>query len=79
MDVMEFLYEKVIGISQHLSFLLFRYTRAPQGFVSSCDGCFFLAIISDFDRKERSVDDTMFYDSELECHWWRTIDFLSKV
>ena len=59
----------------------FRYTRAPQGFVSSGDGYNrrFAAILSDFERKERCVDDTVFYDSELECHWWRTIDFLSKV
>ena len=58
----------------------FPYTRAPQGFVSSGDGynrCF-SAILSGFDRKERCVDDTVFYDSELDCHWWRTIDFLSK-
>ena len=59
----------------------FRYTRAPQGFVSSGDGYNrrFAAILSDFERKERCVDDTIFFDSELECHWWRTIDFLSKV
>ena len=50
----------------------FRYTRAPQGFVSSGDGYNrrFAAILSDFERKERCVDDTIFFDSELECHWW---------
>ena len=36
-------------------------------------------IISDFKRKERCVDDTVYYDNNLEEHWWRTIDFLSRV
>ena len=38
-----------------------RYTKAPQGFVSLCDGCNrrFSAILSDFDKNERC-------DSELE-------------
>ena len=38
-----------------------RYTKAPQGFVSLCDGCNrrFSAILSDFDKNER-------WDSELE-------------
>ena len=56
-----------------------RYTRAPQGFLSSGDGYNrrFDAILSNFDRKERCVDDTIFYDEDLEAHWWRTIDFLS--
>ena len=59
----------------------FRYTRAPQGFLASGDGYNrrFDAIISDFKRKERCVDDTVFYDNELEEHWWRAIDFLSLV
>lgn len=56
-----------------------RYTRAPQGFLSSGDGYNrrFDAILSNFERKERCVDDTIFYDENLEEHWWRTIDFLS--
>ena len=59
----------------------YRYTRAPQGFLSSGDGYNkrFDAILSDFKRKERCVDDTIFYDRGLEKHWWRTIDFLIKV
>ena len=59
----------------------YRYTRAPQGFVSSGDGYNrrFNAIISDFERKERCVDDTIHYDTSLEEHWWRTIRFLAKV
>ena len=55
-----------------------RYTRAPQGFVSSGDGYNrrFDSILTDFERKERCVDDTIHYDKDLETHWWRTIDFL---
>ena len=58
-----------------------RYTRAPQGFVSSGDGYNrrFDKILSSFQRKERCVDDTIHYDTDLETHWWRTIDFLSLV
>ena len=59
----------------------YRYNRAPQGFVSSGDGYNrrFGAIIADFERKERCVDDTIHYDVDLREHWWRTIDFLRKV
>ncbi|KAJ8333518.1 hypothetical protein SKAU_G00415260 [Synaphobranchus kaupii] len=62
-------------------FSRWRYTRAPQGFLSSGDGYNrrFDAILSDFERKERCVDDTIHYDTDLEKHWWRTIDFLSRV
>lgn len=58
-----------------------RYTRAPQGFLSSGDGynCRFDAVLSAFERKERCVDDTIHYDSDLEQHWLRTIDFLTRV
>ena len=58
-----------------------RYTRAPQGFLSSGDGYNrrFDAILSTFERKERCVDDTIHYDSDLEQHWWRTIDLLTRV
>ena len=59
----------------------YRYTRAPQGYLSSGDGYNrrFDAILSDFERKERCVDDTCHYDDvdNLEGHWWRTIDLLS--
>lgn len=56
-----------------------RYTRAPQGFLSSGDGYNrrFDEILSEFQRKERCVDDTIYYDDDLESHWWRTIDFLT--
>lgn len=58
-----------------------RYTRAPQGFLSSGDGYNrrFDAILSDFECKERCVDDTIHYDTDLEMHWWRTIQFLIRV
>ena len=58
-----------------------RYIRAPQGFLSSGDGYNrrFEAVLADFVRKERCVDDTIHYDSDLEAHWWRTIDFLILV
>lgn len=39
----------------------------------------FDAVLSDFERKERCVDDTIHYDTDLEKHWWRTIDFLIGV
>ena len=55
-----------------------RYTRAPQGFLSSGDGynTRFDAVLADFTRKERCVDDTIHFDENLEEHWWRTIDLL---
>ena len=58
-----------------------RYTRAPQGFLSSEDGYNrrFDAILSSFERKERCVDDTIHYDLDLEQHLWRTIDLLTRV
>ena len=58
-----------------------RYTRAPQGYLSSGDGYNrrFAAILEDFPRKERCVDDTLHYDDDLEEHYWRTIDFLIRV
>ena len=59
----------------------YRYTRAPQDFLSSGDGYNrrFDAVLSNFERKERCVDDTCHYDdlNNLEGHWWRSIDFLS--
>ena len=58
-----------------------RYTRTPQGFLSSGDGYNrrFDAILSDFKQKERCIDDTLHYDTDLSGHWWRTIEFLSLV
>ena len=63
------------------TFGLWRYTRAPQGFLSSGDGYNrrFDAVLSAFERKERCVDDTIHYGSDLEQHRWRTTDFLTRV
>ena len=58
-----------------------RYTRAPQGFLSSGDGYNrrFDAILSDFERKERCVDDVIYHDDDLRDHWWRTIHLLTRL
>ena len=42
-----------------------RYTRAPQGFLSSGDryNRHFDAVLAEFERKERCVDDTVHYDT----------------
>ena len=39
----------------------------------------FDAVLEDFSDKERCVDDTIFWDADLEKHWWRTIEFLETV
>ena len=59
----------------------YQYTRAPQGYLSSGDGYNrrFQAVLSGFQRMERCVDDTIHFDEDLETHWWRTIDLLSKI
>ena len=58
-----------------------RYTRAPQGFLTSGDGYNrrFDAILSTFERKKRCVDDTIHHNTDLEQHWWRSIDLLTRV
>ena len=57
---------------------LFRYKRAPQGYISSGDG--FNRRLDDITahilRMERCVDDSLLHDISLEEHWWRVIDFL---
>ena len=62
-------------------FCRWRYIRARQGFLSSGDGCNrrFDAVLAEYERNERCVDDTVHYDSDLEQQWWRTIDFLTRV
>jgi len=49
--------------------------------LSSGDGCNrrFDAVLAEYERNERCVDDTVHYDSDLEQQWWRTIDFLTRV
>ena len=57
---------------------LFRYKRAPQGFLSSGDGFNrrFDDIAAHIVRMERCVDDSLLHDNDLEEHWWRVIEFL---
>ena len=58
-----------------------RYARAPQGFLSSGDAYNkrFDCLLMDFRDKERCVDDTVYWDEDLENHWWRTIEFLELM
>ena len=58
---------------------LFRYKRAPQGFLSSGDGYNrrFDDLTSNLARSERCVDDTLIHDTDEETHWRRSIDFLN--
>jgi len=58
-----------------------RYKRLPQGFLSSGDGYNrrLDAILAEFERRERVVDDTLFHDESLQEHWKRTIDILSLL
>ena len=59
---------------------LYRYKRAPQGFLSSGDGFNRRLddILSGFQRLIRCVDDSLLHDPEesLEEHWWRVMEFL---
>ena len=59
---------------------LFRYKRAPQGFLTSGDGYNrrFDDITAHVQRYERIVDDSLLHDpvSNLEEHWWRAIEFI---
>ena len=48
--------------------------RVPYGYNRRFD-----AVLSNVERKERCVDDTIHYDSDLEQHWWRTIDILTRI
>ena len=58
---------------------LLRYKRGVQGFLSSGDAYNrrLDIILANFERKERVTDDTLHYDTDLEEHWWRTIDLLT--
>ena len=59
----------------------FRYKVAPQGFLASGDGYSrrFDEIISDIKQKTKIVDDTALWDSNLETHWWRMIEFIERL
>ena len=60
---------------------LFRYVRAPQGFLSSGDGYNrrMDEILLEFERLVRCVDDISPHDDHLETHWWRIIDLLETL
>ena len=59
---------------------MLRYARAPQGALCSGDAYNqrFDSILANFVRKERCVDDTVFWDDhhDLAGHWWRNLEFL---
>jgi len=59
---------------------LYRYKRAPQGFLSSGDGYNrrFGDILAHITRLVRCVDDSLLHDdkAKMEEHWWRVIEFL---
>ena len=41
--------------------------------------CRYDPVLSTFEHEEHCVDDTIQYDSYLDQHWWRTINFLTSV
>ena len=59
---------------------LYRYKRAPQGFLSSGDGYNRRLddILANLTRLIRCVDDSLLHDVEtsVEEHWWRVMEFL---
>ena len=57
---------------------LFRYKRAPPGFVSNGERYSrrFDAIVSHIPRIQRIVDDNLLHDTNLNDYWWRVIDFV---
>ena len=59
----------------------FRYCAAPQGYMAAGDGYNqrYDNIIADIQRKTKCVDDVCMWDTTLEEHWWRVIDYLIRV
>ena len=59
----------------------YRYRVAPQGYVSSTDGYCkrYDQVIESVARKAKVTDDTALWDTGLEEHWWRIIDYLELV
>ena len=60
---------------------VFRYVRAPQGFLSSGDGYNrrMDEILQGLERLARCTDDVCVWDDTLEAHWWRVIDLLETM
>ena len=56
----------------------YRYKVGPQGSTVSGDGYArrYDGIIADVERITKCVDDTAQWDTDLETHWWRVIDYL---
>ena len=59
----------------------FWYLMAPQGALGSGDGYSrrYDEIIADVKRKTKCVDDVAQWDTDIEDHWWRIIDFLELL
>ena len=59
----------------------FRYCAAPQGYMAAGDGYNqrYDNIIADVQRKTKCVDDVCMWDTTLEEHWWRVIDYLIRL
>ena len=59
----------------------YQYKVLPQGYVSSNDGYSkrYDKIIENVVRKTKVTDDTALWDTELEEHWWRSIDYIALV
>lgn len=59
----------------------FRYCRAPMGFLASQDAYThrYDAIVAGFQRTTKCVDDMLLWDTDIEPHWWRIIDYLTWV
>ena len=62
-------------------FGIYRYCRAPQGFLSSGDGYDrrFQELLAEIERLLRIRDDCLLYDVSLEDHWWHVMEFLEVV
>lgn len=55
----------------------YRYCIAPQGYLASRDGYThrYDCIIADIPRKTKCVGDATFWDTSMEDHWWRMVDY----
>ena len=47
--------------------------------IRRCYNCHIDAALSTFERKQCCVNHTIHHDTDLEQHWWRTIDLLRRV
>ena len=59
----------------------YRYTRAPQVFCRRVTDIIggFSRFYHTLEKRERSVNDTNFYDEQLIDNWLRAIEFLTRV